>query len=301
MPLSPYIDAFLAHCRLRGLSDHTLRAYRQDLGDYQTWLRRSECELPFTLDALTNWIADMRDRGLAPTSVKRRLACLKVLCRRLEEDGELDPNPFHKLRVSIRLPKRFTRTGTAYYNDIELCLKLNQAGYQVWVSGTSTVFHKSSFPGVRSAPYKASPLKADQKGRFMAEFGNLIHLDMASYFDEAFAYFLTDAQPGEGYHLVNMSSIVDADVHIDWFKAHISIDQIISYPTYVRDEIHSDLIGRLPPDLARTHIPLVYFVDRFTALQNNDYWFLTRPQSNDIIVDRNANVMWARDMVLPGT
>lgn len=127
MSLARHIDEFLSHCRVRGLSDHTLRAYRQDLGDFHAWVRRTRREAPLTHEAVRDWISDMRQRGLAPASIKRRLACLKGFCRRLEEDGVVDPNPFHGLRATIRLPKRLPR----HLSRVEWTRLLDAAGRQM--------------------------------------------------------------------------------------------------------------------------------------------------------------------------
>lgn len=112
MNLNMITNDFLAHCQARGLSPHTIRAYRQDMRDLTTWIIRAEHKLPFTKDIVLHWIEDMRARSLAPASIKRRLACLKVLCRWLENEGLHPDNPFHSLRTPIRLPKRLPRNLT---------------------------------------------------------------------------------------------------------------------------------------------------------------------------------------------
>lgn len=49
-------------------------------------------------------------RGLKETSVKRRVACLKVLFRWLELDEVIALNPFHRMDARIRLPQRLPRS-----------------------------------------------------------------------------------------------------------------------------------------------------------------------------------------------
>jgi integrase/recombinase XerD len=92
-------ENFLDHCRSKRLSDHTQRAYRQDLTDYGCWLKRQSVSSDFSRDAVFRWLLDLQDRGLAPSSIKRRLACLKVLCRWLEEEEKIATSPFHRLRM----------------------------------------------------------------------------------------------------------------------------------------------------------------------------------------------------------
>ena len=114
MTFEAIANEFIQHCQVKGLSYHTLRAYRQDLNDFLTWsIRNSETQL-LSKKAITAWIADMRNRGQAPTSIKRRVACVKVLCRWMEDEERLDENPFHKIRLNIRLPRRLPRNLNQY-------------------------------------------------------------------------------------------------------------------------------------------------------------------------------------------
>jgi integrase/recombinase XerD len=109
MDLGSVVDEFLAAGQARGLSDHTLRAYRQDLTAFRRWARQTAPDPLFGKDAVLDWIAAMRAQGYAAATIKRRLACLKVLCRWLEDEERLGDNPFHRLRATIRLPHRLPR------------------------------------------------------------------------------------------------------------------------------------------------------------------------------------------------
>ena len=97
---------FLEHCRRKGLSLHTQRAYRQDLRDYGAWLRRIEGRDPLDRETVVGWISNLHDRGLAPASIKRRIACLKVKFGWLEDEQRIASNVFHTLKTRIRLPRR---------------------------------------------------------------------------------------------------------------------------------------------------------------------------------------------------
>jgi len=109
MNLTSAVDDFLASGRARGLSDHTLRAYRQDLTAFSRWVTQAGPDPVFGKEAVLDWITALRAEGYAPATIKRRLACLKVLCRWLEDEERLAENPFHRLRAPIRLPHRLPR------------------------------------------------------------------------------------------------------------------------------------------------------------------------------------------------
>ena len=102
-------QGFLDHCRSKGLSVHSLKAYRQDLDDYALWLRRAGRMDAFTKEAISEWVLALQERQMAPASIKRRIACLKVMCRWLEDEEVIESSPFHRMRLSIRLPRQLPK------------------------------------------------------------------------------------------------------------------------------------------------------------------------------------------------
>jgi integrase/recombinase XerD len=74
-------------------------------------------------------------RRLKETSVKRRVACLKVMFRWLELDEVIETTPFHRLDARIRLPRRLPRNLT---NDEARRLQ-TAAAARAGISGRLTV------------------------------------------------------------------------------------------------------------------------------------------------------------------
>ena len=107
-------EQFLLHCRLaRNLSPHTLRAYGSDLREFRRFAG-SDTEIAACDRAcLRAYLRHLFEvRRLKEASVKRRMACLKAMYRWLEREGTLAVNPFHRLELNIRLPKRLPRSLT---------------------------------------------------------------------------------------------------------------------------------------------------------------------------------------------
>ncbi|MBL4693664.1 MAG: tyrosine-type recombinase/integrase [Magnetovibrio sp.] len=100
---------FLEDCRRKNLSGHTVRAYQQDLNDFRHWLKRSDGLDLLSKDTIGAWISDLAARRLAPTTIKRRVACLKVLFRWLEDEGRIEHNPFLGFRTHIKIPKKLPK------------------------------------------------------------------------------------------------------------------------------------------------------------------------------------------------
>lgn len=112
--MSRLMPVFLNHCRVvKGLSAHTLRAYAFDLADCAREIGTETLIGAVDRNAIREYARKLFDeRRLAASTVKRRLATLKILFRWLEREEFLEASPFHRLDLSIRLPKRLPRSLT---------------------------------------------------------------------------------------------------------------------------------------------------------------------------------------------
>ncbi|HUU43994.1 MAG TPA: tyrosine recombinase XerC [Planctomycetota bacterium] len=97
------VDRFLSElAHARGYSDHTLRAYRTDLGEFAGFLD----EHAGSLDAvkpidLRAFLASLRERELSAQTVARKLAAVRSLYKFLVSRGVCPANP----AVGLRTPK----------------------------------------------------------------------------------------------------------------------------------------------------------------------------------------------------
>lgn len=148
MPNDPlHIVRYLTYLRdVRGYSEHTLRAYRRDLHEFVLFLRRYTAEPPKSSggkpptggdgslpkpaagtgqppswafsgtvdpDAVRGFVADQVDRGLAKSTVNRRLAAVNGLFRFRVEYGYAVTSPtdgVRGLRPGRRLPNHLSET-----------------------------------------------------------------------------------------------------------------------------------------------------------------------------------------------
>jgi integrase/recombinase XerC len=89
------IDAFVDHLQLeRGLSPHTVRAYRNDVASLSTFLARGGRNL-FDADhpVLRRWLAQLRTRGYARTSLHRKAAAVRTFYAWATRRGIVKTNP----------------------------------------------------------------------------------------------------------------------------------------------------------------------------------------------------------------
>jgi integrase/recombinase XerD len=98
----PAVEGFLALLAARR-APRTVDAYRRDLADLTAYLGRS----PTTADTadIEGWLADLRGRGQAPSSVARRAAAARTFYRHLVALGQRADNP----AAEVDLPRRRQR------------------------------------------------------------------------------------------------------------------------------------------------------------------------------------------------
>lgn len=111
MQIDQLMKEFLFHCEVeRGLSPHTLDAYRHDLLQFVGFVgAASSLEDAFSVDRLKDFLQQMKiKRGLSPSTIRRRLACLRSLTTFATEQFGAN-NPFNEWRPRIKREKRLPR------------------------------------------------------------------------------------------------------------------------------------------------------------------------------------------------
>ena len=94
---------FLTYLRVeRGASDHTIKAYREDLASLVEYLETDDGGTPHpgdvTVADLREWLTALHDAGYAKTSIARRLASLRSFFRYSQREGWVETNPALALR-----------------------------------------------------------------------------------------------------------------------------------------------------------------------------------------------------------
>ena len=113
------IDTFLNYLSVeRGLANNTIIAYREDLNNYLGFIERCHIEAlsKISKDNITSFMLSQRDSGIAPNSVARRLAAIRMFHRFLARERILKVDP-STLIDSPKLWKRVPDTLTV--NEVE--------------------------------------------------------------------------------------------------------------------------------------------------------------------------------------
>lgn len=92
----------------RKYSDYTVSNYKDDLTQYQAFVENYTGAdfdpLHPTVDLARGWMADMAQRGMKVTTIKRRLCALKSYYRYLRREKQVESNPL-SLLPSPKVPK----------------------------------------------------------------------------------------------------------------------------------------------------------------------------------------------------
>jgi integrase/recombinase XerD len=106
-PVSHHVETFLDMMAAeRGVSPHTLDAYRRDLLDLHTFLADDVTQVQ--PDQLRAYFDRLLTTGLAPSTAARRLSCLRQFYKFLFSEGVRKDDPTSVIdspRQGIRLPK----------------------------------------------------------------------------------------------------------------------------------------------------------------------------------------------------
>jgi len=105
--MKDYIEAFIRHLEIeRGVSAHTVRAYRKDLEEFSEHVNAEPIDIEM-LD-VRGFIAEQIGKGLNKITVGRRLSSIRSFFNFLYREGHIKTNPA-KLVSNPRVPKLLPR------------------------------------------------------------------------------------------------------------------------------------------------------------------------------------------------
>ncbi len=97
------ISFFLFHCKIeKKLSPKTLKAYEADLRQFDEFLKKDDIK-KITKDDLKLYLGMLSK--FSSRTMKRKVATLKTFFSFLEFEESIEINPFHKVRIKIKLEK----------------------------------------------------------------------------------------------------------------------------------------------------------------------------------------------------
>jgi integrase/recombinase XerD len=127
------VDNYLFYCReQRRLDDKTIRAYKNDLIQFEEYLLENECTV--SKNVLNSYIVCLHGK-YKPKTVKRKIASLKAFYTFLEREEIINDNPMRKVRTQFREEKVLPKTIPA-----DIIEKLLSYMYMKEKNGSNTKF-----------------------------------------------------------------------------------------------------------------------------------------------------------------
>lgn len=106
MNVQQAIAQFLEHGQsVRNLSDRTLRAYQSDLAQFHIHMSDTPA-IEITPEHLETYLDKLGDGPYRDTSIRRKVAALKVFFRYLEEQGVVNESPARRLKIKKPVENR---------------------------------------------------------------------------------------------------------------------------------------------------------------------------------------------------
>lgn len=184
------------------------------------------------------------------------------------------------------------------YTDCDYCLRLRDIGYESWVAANSCAFHKGS-TSVNNSKTNFSYYRLDAKGIYgMKDYAKFVY-DMENWY-EISANFAKEKYTHfpKKYLLVDLSTMYDRDNYYRIFSEKLDIEflDIVEQPDTIRDNEHIILYESLSFNYIDLATPIIYFVDTFVSLFNNQLWFDLRDIHHDLVIDRHGNIISLLDI-----
>jgi len=99
------LELLLDDLQRRDVAPRTRRAYRVDLEQFARWAS-ARASAPREVDSklVRRYVADLSERGAAPSTSARKLAAIRALFSSQREHGEIAENPADLVLADLRMP-----------------------------------------------------------------------------------------------------------------------------------------------------------------------------------------------------
>lgn len=181
-----------------------------------------------------------------------------------------------------------------YYQDVDLCARINANGKEVWVVGEALAFHRLGSASVLRGAYKT-----DERGYYSAKNAERLQVDFPRYFAGQLQTHRDCFAANETYGLVDCSTINTLDEMLPALEEVAPLERLIEARPHARDMSELFLVELTPQFLHKHPNPLLFLVDRHISLRHNSVWSLARDTRRDIIVDRHGNIRRFDEVVAP--
>lgn len=122
------IDSFLNFLQFeKRFSAHTVRSYRNDLSQFETYLKENYEEEPAsaTYTMVRSWIVSLVEKKMDALSINRKIASLRSYFKFLQRQDAIRKDPMAKIKV-LKTKKKLPH----FVKEVEMAVVLDQPGFQ---------------------------------------------------------------------------------------------------------------------------------------------------------------------------
>lgn len=180
--------------------------------------------------------------------------------------------------------------------DVDLAFRVLKAGYTNRMCADAKVFHRGQISG----PIRTVPFRQDVKAYLFKKWGNELYqlCNTEHYLQELWLSGNSKNIRNTDVILINFSSSLYYKQYINRFSEFFDFKILQFYDIKnITGASQIYLQEVVPWDICRLNIPILYFADDYRLLHNNYFWFANR-NCEDIILDKNGNLIYSSDSLI---
>ncbi len=128
--VSNALESYLLHSKYeKNLSNLTIKAYKQDLNQFQYFTGSNLDIKELDKELIRKFLQYLFQLKLKETSIKRKLASVKVFLRYLEYEDLIQVSPFRKLNIRIKIPRKTPKFLSLH--DVKMLFKASKTNCAV--------------------------------------------------------------------------------------------------------------------------------------------------------------------------
>ena len=185
-------------------------------------------------------------------------------------------------------------------SDCDIGIKIGNLGLENWVVADSVAYHRGSSSMQNGKSSSFSYLRNDSTNMFWAKNYYNIHNSIGNTISVFTQYIKKEIAIEPLYYFVNLSSLREYEWYAAYLSKKLSCD-ICDVHSYPQNLIHYSSVlqiyDSLPYTFMNVPIPIIYFVDYFPSLENNQIWAHMRNIKKDLVLDSHGNLVRLDDII----
>lgn len=169
------------------------------------------------------------------------------------------------------------------YCDLDFAQKVREMGGINYATTKSIVYHRGKIAGqIRKMG------EEDTRALFFSKWSSILHEDGTKCYENLLKITMTSSSPQ--YILLNFSKSLYIEKYKDIIQNvyQCSFLYIYDFKFLMQPVLLEDF---LPWEMCTNITPFIYFCDNINDLLQNSHWFFHRNGRNDLLIDRNGNVI----------